>query len=89
MNVSKVWDVAPVAERWKNTGKTPLQSKWVDVNKGDLKRPVVRSRFVAKQFADKRSGEFFAATPPLEALRMLVSHAATGRRKGRRGGRSL
>jgi hypothetical protein len=84
----QVWDVVPVAECWKNTGKKPLQSKWVDVNKGDLKRPVVRSRFVAKEFADKRSDEFFAATPPLEALRMLLSHAATGR-KTSRGGRKV
>jgi hypothetical protein len=88
MNEWKVWDVVPVAECWKNTGRKPLQSKWVDVNKGDLKRPVVRSRFVAKEFADKRSDDFFAATPPLEALRMLLSHAATGRRTGK-GGRKI
>jgi hypothetical protein len=88
MNEWKVWDVVPLAECWKNTGKKPLQSKWVDVNKGDLKRPVVRSRFVAKEFADKRSDEFFAATPPLEALRMLLSHAATGRRSSK-GGRKI
>jgi hypothetical protein len=74
-----------VAECWKNTGTKPLQSKSVDVNKGDLKRPVVRSRFVAKEFAAKRSDEFFAATPPLEARRMLLSHAATGRRTGKGG----
>jgi hypothetical protein len=83
-----VWDVVPVSECWKTTGKRPLQSKWVDVNKGDLKRPVVRSRFVAKEFADKRSDEFFAATPPLEALRMLLSHVASGRRSGK-GGRKV
>jgi hypothetical protein len=89
MNEWKVWDVVPVAECWKNTGKRPLQSRWVDVKKkGDLKRPVVRSRFVAKEFADKRSDEFFAATPPLEALRMLLSHAATGRRTSQ-GGRKI
>jgi hypothetical protein len=83
-----VWDVVPTTECWKNTGKRPLQSKWVDVNKGDLQRPVVRSRFVAKEFADKRSDEFFAATPPLEALRMLLSHTASGRRSGK-GGRKV
>jgi hypothetical protein len=60
----------------------------VDVNKGDLTRPVVRSRFVAKELADKRSDEFFAATPPLEALRMLLSHTASGRRTGK-GGRNI
>jgi hypothetical protein len=83
-----VWDVVPVSECWKNTGKRPLQSKWVDVNKGDFLRPVVRSRFVAKEFADKRSDEFFAATPPLEALRMILSHAASGRKSGK-GGRKI
>jgi hypothetical protein len=88
MNEWKVWDVVPLAECWKKTGKKPLQSKWVDVNKGDLKRPVVRSRFVAKEFATTRSDEFFAATPPLEALRMLLSHAATGR-KTSKGGRKV
>jgi hypothetical protein len=36
MNEWKVWDVVPVAECWKSTGKKPLQRKWVDVNKGDL-----------------------------------------------------
>jgi hypothetical protein len=85
----KVWDVVPISECWKVTGRAPLQSKWVDVNKGDFARPVVRSRFVAKEFADKRSDEFFAATPPLEALRMILSHAATGRRSGRGGRRVL
>jgi hypothetical protein len=89
MDEWKVWDVVPLTECWKNTGKKPLQSKWVDVNKGDLKRPVVRSRFVAKEFADKRSDEFFAATPPLEALRMLLSHAATGRQSSKRGRKIL
>jgi hypothetical protein len=88
MNEWRVWDVVPLTECWKNTGKKPLQSKWVDVNKGDLKRPVVRSRFVAKEFATTRSDEFFAATPPLEALRMLLSHAATGRRTSK-GGRKI
>jgi hypothetical protein len=58
-----VLDVVPRSECWKATGKAPLQSKWVGVNKGDFARPVVRSVFVAKEFADKRSDEFFAATP--------------------------
>ena len=74
----EVWDVVPAAESWAVTGKAPLQGKWVDVNKGDLERPVVRSRYVAKEFANVRSDDFFASTPPLEALRMLLSHAARG-----------
>jgi hypothetical protein len=83
-----VWDVVPISESWRLTGKAPLQGKWVDVNKGDFARPVVRSRYVAKEFADRRSDEFFAATPPLEALRMILSHAASGRKTGQ-GGRKI
>ena len=48
MNDWKVWDVAPVAECWARTGKAPLKGKWVDVNKGDRARPVIRCRWVAK-----------------------------------------
>ena len=42
---------------------------------------------MAKEFATYKSAEFFAATPPLEALRM-ISLAASGRNHGR-GGRKL
>ena len=84
----KVWDVVPVSQSWKRTGKAPLKGRWVDVNKGDRTRPVIRSRWVAKEFATYKSAEFFAATPPLEALRMMISHAASGRANGR-GGRKI
>ncbi len=75
----EVWDVVPISESWAMTGKAPLQGKWVDVNKGGLERPVVRSRYVAKEFANVRSDDFFAANPPLVALRMILSHVASGR----------
>ena len=60
----------------------------MDANRGDIERPVVRSRYVAKEFANVQSGDFSAATPPLEALRMLLSHAASGRTCGT-GGRKV
>ena len=40
---------------------------------------------MAKEFAHYKSDEFFAAIPPLEALRMMASHAAFGRTHGRSG----
>ncbi len=83
-----MWDVAPIAESWWVTGKALLQGKWIDVTKSALERPVVGSRYVAKEFASTRSDDFFAATPPLEALRMLLSRAASGLTTGR-GGREL
>ena len=36
-----------------------------------------RSRLVAKEFADSDGDGLFAATPPLETLRVLISEAAT------------
>ena len=73
-----VWDEVLVSECVRVSGKQPLGGRWVDVNKGDRGRPDVRSRYVAKEFAGgQRSDDFFAATPPLEALRLLLSHVAS------------
>ena len=78
----QVWDTVPVSLCWKALGKPPLGGKWVDVNKGDSDNPLIRSRYVAKEIAMSKDLEFFAATPPLEALRMLLSMAATGGARG-------
>ena len=58
------------------------------MNKGDSSAPNVRCRYVAKELALTKSDDFFEAMPPLEALRTLISHAATGRRCGK-GGQKL
>ena len=49
----------------------------IDTNKGDDENPEIRSRLVAKEFNDGEGEGLFAATPPLEALRMIISDAAT------------
>ena len=54
-----------------------VKSRWIDINKGDDKSPNYRSRLVGKEFNDSVLEGLFAATPPLEALRLLLSHAAT------------
>jgi hypothetical protein len=84
MNEWEVWEEAPVTECHQVTGRKPLGGRWVDVNKGDARAPVVRCRYVAKDFANGKSDEFFAATPPLEALRFLLAYVA-----GRNGADSL
>ena len=55
-----------------------VKVRWIDVNKGDADQPVYRSRLVAKEF-NRGDGEdgLFAGTPPLEALKLLISEAAT------------
>ena len=61
------------------SGRPPISVRWVDVNKGDEANPNYRSRLVARQIKAKdTSGEtFFAPAPPLEALRRVLSLAAT------------
>ena len=72
-----VWDVVPVTESWSVMGKFPIQGKWIEVNKGDLETPVVRSQNVAKEVTNTESDDTVSPTP-LEALRLLLSHAAGG-----------
>ena len=54
-----------------------MKSRWIDINKGDDQNPNYRSRMVGKEFNDGVLEGLFAATPPLEALRLLLSHAAS------------
>ncbi|MCR9103517.1 MAG: hypothetical protein NXI25_26465, partial [bacterium] len=61
-------------------GMKPLQLKWLDINKGDATQVKVRSRLVAKEVRKAkrpedrlRAEETFAATPPLEAVNLLLS----------------
>ena len=46
----KIYDIVPLSECWQHTGKKPIAGMWVDVNKGDLERMALRSRYVAKEF---------------------------------------
>ena len=67
------------------TGKKPIGVRWVYVDKGFGVR---RSRLVAKEFRPKSrvnvAEELYAATPPLELLKFLLTNAATSSR-GRNG----
>jgi len=61
-----------IANGWKI-----IKTRWIDLNKGDRKNPNYRSRFVGKEFNDGVDSTMFAATPPLEALKLLISEAGT------------
>ena len=77
-----VYKVVP-REHQKGTGGKIIGTRWVDVNKGDAESPNCRSRLVGREFNVGRDNTLYAATPPLEALRVVISHAATyGRGKG-------
>ena len=67
----------PLEECWANTGKEPIGTRWVDINKGDESNPDYRSRLVAQEINDSKREDLFAATPPLEAKKLLFSLAVT------------
>ena len=54
-----------------------IDLKWIDANKGDAANPVYRSRLVGREFNTHRDDAMFAATPPIEALRAIISFAAS------------
>jgi hypothetical protein len=75
-----VWKKVSIDERLNKTGKPPVGTRWVDINKGDESNPVYRSRLVGREFRGKDvRDDLFAATPPLEAIKSLISLAASQR----------
>ena len=78
----KVHDRVPRAEQAKTGGKI-TGAKWIDVNKGDLDNPNIRCRLVGKEFRTIPDDALYASTPPLEALGLIISRAATLDRQGK------
>ena len=64
-------------QKAKAMGWKIIKSRWIDINKGDDSNPLYRSRLVGKEFNNGEIEGLFAATPPLEALRLILSWAAT------------
>ena len=76
-----VWDWYPDKKSLPSGLDKIVGHRWVLVNKGDSSRPLIRARLVATEVKhDKGVGGndpmLFSATPPLEALRILLSLAA-------------
>ena len=67
-----------VSECYKRTGKAPITVRWIDINKGDSESPNYRSRLVAREINTCKRDDLFAATPPPEALKIVISMTATG-----------
>ena len=86
INKMQVWEKVPTARCWERTGKRPVGTRWVDVDKGDQDHPNHRSRLVAQEIKTNAQPELFSATPPLEYVKYLLSRCASRQRK-RRGDR--
>ena len=72
----KVYEKVP---RWRATeaGGKVVTTRWIDINKGDLQNPNYRARLVGREMKMDKRLDLFAATPPLESLRMMCSLCAS------------
>ncbi len=55
----------------------PISTRWLDTNKGDEAVPNYRARLVGREIKKDKRNDLFAATPPVESMRMLVSVCAS------------
>ena len=67
----------------RETGKAPNQKGWAETDKGQPGKPNVCARWVAKEYKTHKRPELHAPTPPLEALKVVLSEIATGTRRGK------
>ena len=65
-------------EAHKETGKSPISVRWIDINKGDAEHPNYRSRLVAREINTSKRDDLFAATPPLEASKFSLPLTTSG-----------
>jgi len=80
MQKIRLYDVVSNSECWDKTGRPPISTKWVRVNKGTQEAPDIRCRLVARDFkpkGEKDRSEIFAAMPPLESKKLLFQQAMT------------
>ena len=73
----KVYTKVPEQECYDLTGEPPVGKKWIGIDKGDEDKYNIRSRLVAQEFSKGKLSTIFAATPPLEAKKALLSMAVT------------
>ena len=72
-----VWLGVDVDEAKADAEGKILSGRWVLSNKGDNAAPDCRARYVACEVHTYDDTAFFAATPPLEAKRILLSQFAS------------
>ena len=79
---SKLYTKVPRAKA-KKLGAKVISVRWIDINKGDNDNENYRSRLVAREIKKDGRPDLFAPTPPLEALKVILSMLASGN-KGER-----
>ena len=71
-----VYTKVPRAEA-RQMGAKVITTKWVDTNKGSEEEPNHRSRLVGRELNLSDRPDLFAATPPLESFRYMISRCAS------------
>ena len=72
-----VYEQVDEKEAFKKYGVTPVDTKWVDTVKAFEGEPMqIRSRMRAREFKSDDRPDLYAGTPPLEALKAIISIAA-------------
>lgn len=71
-----VYEKILVSEYIKRTSRQPISVRWIDKNKGDDANQIYRSRLAAPEINIHKRDDFFAATPPLEAMKAVLSMTA-------------
>ena len=69
----------------RETVTAPVKTGWAETDKGLPRKPHVRARMVVKEYKTHARPELDAWTPPLEALEVVLSEVATGKRGGKVG----
>ena len=62
-------------EKWMKV----ITTRWIDQNKGDSETPNYRARLVGREIKRDKREDLFAATPPLESLRIIISICASNK----------
>ena len=76
----RVYDIVPWRQPLERIGTSPINNntRWVDTNKGSEDAPNYRSRWVAQELRRGPDHALYASTPPLGAIRSMVSDVASG-----------
>ncbi len=73
--------MVPKSQCREMTGEEPIRGRWVDISKGDIEKRDYTSRDVAMEIRQLHGGNncegLFAATRPVEALKLLLSHTVS------------
>ena len=72
-----VYEKVDEKEAREKYGITPIDTKWIDTDKAFEGEPMqIRSRNCAREFKSDDRPDLYAGTPPLEALKVVMSIAA-------------